>query len=273
MNVPYYVEVRHRIESVEDVKMRMLLKAIYLFGAKISEMTGKKYPKDKQAPPTILGPTGNDVRLYEFEIPNHKQYKNAGSSTDNFRGVKGVRTDKSSDEVERAITFAVFRLNFEEGRSKRNEQRERYVALPISNKYEPWTKGLYEYFIDAGDKYVFPLYRQDAQAYVKREKVFEGLTYPIEYSMYGHAVDYQKGLGMDGLRLVRMVELSTKHGFEPRDMDAYGIWKLRGKGVHEQVLGVGKKDSDPWKRYIWKLCRQRNIAYICKNCGYIEFSE
>jgi len=273
MNVPYYVEVRHRIEEVEDSRMQMLLKALYLFGAKISEMTGEKYQKDKQAPREILGPKGTYLDLYEFRLPNHKPIENAESLTiDNYRVVKGVRGDESFDEVEDAIKFAVFRLKFEEGRTQKNEEKERYVALPISSKHEPWTKGLCKYFIDKGNNYVFPFHRQKAQDYIRRKRVFERLTYPIEYTMYGNAVDYQKRLGMDGLRLVRIMELFTKYGFDLWDMDAYGIKRLRDKGVHGQVLDVGKKYSDPWERYIMKLFK-RNIAYKCKKCGHIEFSE
>lgn len=273
MSVPYYVEVRNCIEEVEDPGMQMLLKALYLFGAKISEMTGEKYPKDKQAPQEILGPKGTNLDLYEFVLPNHKSIENAEALTlDNYSVVKAARTAESFNEVEDTIKFAVFRLKFEEGRTEKNEERGRYVALPISSKYEPWTKGLCKYFIDKGNNYVFQFKRQNALGYVKSKKVFERLTYPIEYTLYGNTVDYQKPLVMDGLRLVRMVELLTKYRFDLWDMDAYGIKRLRNKGVHGQVLDVGKKYSHPWERYIMKLFK-RNIAYKCKKCGYVEFSE
>lgn len=272
MSVPYYVEVRHCIEDVEDLQMKMFLKALYLFGARISEMTGKRYETDRGAPSKILGPKGTHVELFEFRLPNQKSIENTELTIENISGIKSTLTDMSFDEVENAIKFAVFRLNIEEARTEKNEENVRYVALPISEKYEHWTKGLCEHYFAKGQNYAFPFYRQDAQEYIRRKKVFEDLTYPIEYTMYGNTVDYQKRLTMDGLRLVRMAELFTKYKFDQWDLDAYGIKRFRNKGVHEQVLDDGRKYSDPWKRYIMKLFK-RNVAHICKKCGNMEFSE
>ena len=54
------------------------------------------------------------------------------------------------------------------------------LALPLSSKYEPWAKEIFDYFKAKGDNHVFPFNRQSVWEYIRRkDDIFAGYTYEI----------------------------------------------------------------------------------------------
>jgi hypothetical protein len=215
MNLPDPMDVRSRIENVKDVETQMFLKALYLLGAMVSEMTGKVYPSEIHLH-DAYGPTGTDA--WEASVYVQKIL----------------------------ISAKFFRI-----KTAKKEGDERTVALPT--EYEPWTKGLYDYFKKAGNEVVFTFTRQQAYERVKNAKIFKKLQYPVEYGMVSH----QKAFGIDNLRYVRAKELELKYDFKTEDLEAYGICNLSIRRVHKQIAVslTSESDAQPWNRYLLKLCK------------------
>lgn len=151
MNLPDYMQVRRRIEKVDDNELQMFLKALYLLGAMVSEMTGKVYPSESHLH-DAYGPIGNDA--WDAEVYPQK------------------------------IPVAFFRVKT----AKLKGQTSRTVALPM--EYEEWSKGLYAYFKKAGNEVVFPFTRQQAYQKAKSSNPFKGLKYYVEYTTVPHPKDF-----------------------------------------------------------------------------------
>ncbi|GAJ01734.1 unnamed protein product, partial [marine sediment metagenome] len=140
---------------------------------------------------------------------------------------------------------------------------ERFAALPLNKKYEPWTRQVYDYFLDRGSRPCFPFTRQKVWQYSKQ--VFEGLTYPIErYTIIEgqgkikirRVVErHSRPFRTHALRHIRTSELLEHYGFDGFDMSIYGGWTLRS------MVGVGSSMERyahlRWQRYFPKLLKTR----------------
>jgi hypothetical protein len=256
MSLASYVEVRQRIENVQDNDTQMFLKALYLLGAaRPVEITAKRCSGENKE--IIYGPKGTDVWLEEIDPPNPSIYKIARMNLEkNWGGIRKLLDNL----LTQTLQVAVFKINLSRRKPKSNEEiPSRLVALPMLEKFEPWTKGLFEYFKKAGDDYVFQFNRAVPFNIIQKEGVFKGLKYPIKSYDYHRKSDevmtvksHLRNIKLEGLRLVRVDELREKNHFDDLDLAVFTGSKItisRVRGIFEDA--VVKED---WHRYIMKLC-------------------
>lgn len=233
--------VRERINQVDSKSMSVFLKLSYLLGSRVGELTGRMCPKDNQngktiRKPVVYGPRGTDV------------------SREDFNCQKAV----------------VFDIKIEKKKFNLTEEiPHRFVAIPLNSKYEPWTQEIYEYFNKKGEDFVFPFTRQYIWRYIKLNKVFDGLGYPVErYDVWedGEIVRSSprkiNDFGLHGMRHVRTKELSEVFQFNGLDLMAYIGWSARS-AVNETgdiippSVEVYMDIYTNWRRYFPKLLKKR----------------
>jgi hypothetical protein len=255
MSLASYVEVRQRIENVQDYDTQMFLKALYLLGAaRPVELTGRRCSGENKE--VIYGPKGTDVRLEEIDPPNPSIYKIARMNLEkNREGIEKLLDDL----LTQTLQVAVFKIKLSRRKPKKNQEvPSRLVALPMLEKFEPWTKGLFEYFKKAGDDYVFQFNRAVPFAKIDKEEVFKGLHYPIKSYDYHKKTkvmtvkSHLRNVKLEGLRLVRVDELRDKYHFDDLDLAVFTGSKItisRVRGIFEDIVV-----KENWHRYINKLC-------------------
>jgi hypothetical protein len=225
MSLPNVEDVRQRISQVNNETIRHTLMACYLFAGRISEVIGRASPKDTT---TARGPKGTDVRL--------EKYRNANLEAD----------------------VAIFTIQ-----TAKRQGRQRLIALPLNEDYEPWSKVLYDYFQKTGSSLVFPFTRQRVSKYIVENKIFSNLTYPIERYVLTNEQTlekvevkmHNKPFRLHALRHLRASELVEYYGFDAFLLAAYGGWTIKG-----MVGGAGAFDryvSLSWQSYFPKLLRER----------------
>lgn len=210
-------ETRQRITEVEPSEPRHGLMASYLWAGRASEVVGVASASDTTTP---YGPRGTDV--YQ---------------------------DAYKPQGEAPIPVAVFRI-----KTAKRGGLERYIALPMDSRYEPWAKELLEYCQSKGNKLVFPFTRQTLHAYASR--AFDGLTYDIEpQKVNGEAVGrHKRDAAVHFLRHIRASELSSFYGFQREDLAYYGGWSLTTVGVPKSMARYLSLD---WHGYFPKLLKER----------------
>lgn len=227
LTLPEVETVRHRIETSTKKEAKFCLMAAYLFCARVSEIIGSTNQYDIEHNQTVArGPTGGDVKIETFEL---------------------------GDVKTQAAIFTV--------RTAKRDGKIRKIALPLENRYEPWTEPLYNYYLEQGNNKVFPFTRQKAWDFA--QETFSGLSYPIEkYNLYGPENKkpkpiraHLKPFRTHALRHLRATELIETFGFTGFDLSVYGGWTLRS------MVGVGSAMSRyahlDWRRYFPKLLKKR----------------
>ncbi len=163
------------------------------------------------------------------------------------------------DLLSQTLQVAVFKIKLSRRNPKPNQEIPyRLVALPMLEKFEPWTKGLFEYFKKAGDDYVFPFNRAVPYAKIEKEGVFKGLQYPIKSYDYNTKTEvltvksHFRNIKLDGLRTVRVEELRKKYLFDDLDFAVF----TGSKSSISRVRGIFEDSvvNENWHRYINKLC-------------------
>jgi len=262
MSMPNVLEVRRRIESVQRGDICLCLKAVYLLGAaRIAEMTGKLCPKDSIEAgrrQIVYGPKGTDASLTEFQV-QELSLANA---------VQVLKGNIVLEEAFPKIPVALFRIKIAKQHLIESETpKSRLVALPLDEKYEPWTKELYEYFHRARDNYVFPFTRQEVWHYITyKEPIFKGLTYPVEKyeikkdgQVIARALPHNRPFKLHGLRHLRTKELFEVYQFDGLDFAAYIGWSIRKASSFDQnipqQLPRYATVYENWKRYFPKLLK------------------
>lgn len=170
------------------------------------------------------------------------------------RAIKGSDVNLMDYEGHEVALFKV--------RTAKRGGKERLVAIPLESEYEPWTKPLYDYFTQFGNRSVFPFTRQKVGRLSR--PFFKGLTYPIEsYRVFenGKVVkvvdDHVRPFALHALRHLRTTELIAFYGFNGFDLSLYGGWTLR------TTLGLGGGGSFDryahlqWRQYFPKLLKRR----------------
>lgn len=142
----------------------------------------------------------------------------------------------------------------------------RYAALPLEEKYEPWTMGLVEYFEKARSKKAFDFSTRLLR--LEGSKIFSGLTYPIsKYTPYGLKENGEKRepvkthlhtLATHGLRHYRASELMMYYRFDEVDLRIYCGWTLPGS--------MSKYVMKEWFRYFPKLLKPLDTVPITALC-------
>mgnify|MGYP001592831626 FL=1 len=219
--LPKVGEVRERIERAGPSDIRLALMATHVLAGRVSEIVSRSSPHDNTV---ARGPSGADVRLERYQAGDF------------------------NEEV------AVFNL-----RTAKRGGRERSVALPMSEEYEPWTKELYEYFKKRGDAHVFPFTRQHLGKEAKGPLV--GLRYQIlDYYLIKDKVKkkvepHSRDFALHALRHLRVAELFDHYGFEPIEVMYYAGWTFGGMfgggSIMERYAHLN------WRQYFPKLLRRR----------------
>lgn len=258
MSLPEVREVRTRIERVTHKPYRIYLKALYLCGAARSvEMNAKRCSGEKEN--LIYGPKGSDVWLSETDPPdlNNTQFLRVLLQVTSHK--KDI--DEVIDQFSQKVPIAIFKIRVAKQKLDEGEEPPyRLVALPLPEKYEPWTREIYEYFKDAGDNYVFPWNRQTIWHYISNvQPIFEGLTYRIKKyrdldgtKIYTHDRPFK----LHALRHVRTDELIRYFNFDGIDLAAYVGWSMNGnkKEAMPTMASNYAEIREAWHRYIKKLC-------------------
>jgi hypothetical protein len=267
-----FKEARSSIEQVKDLDMRMFLKAVYILGASPAEMEGKLTSGTSSYRKThgiIYGPKGTDVSetTISLDLPEF----NFDVVIDFLEQLKGkeFKADEFVENFSRKIPVALFAINMlKRGKDGTKAFREgkgfcsRIVALPMLDKFEPWTRELFDYFRNKQSDYVFPFCRTKVNDYISRkENVFKGKEYKIRrYILYSGVPDqsewvfeHQTKLVMYGLRYLRNDELIEKYDFNLINIETYTGAKFR----HQYRIPVQAEKSIAkldWHSYINKLC-------------------
>lgn len=222
MSLPSANEIRSCIEQVPEETYRICLKAHYLCCTRIIELVSIANPRDNYGKVTPRGPKGTDVRLDSFN--DHP--------------------------------LAIFKIKM-----AKRQGKERLVALPTEEEYEPWTQELYTFFQQAGSAPVFPFTKQKIWRYIKDNKVFKDLTYPIDhYTVWKNGelrkvADHTRFFGLHALRHLRATELVEFYGFDGFNLATYGGWTIKG------MVGISstfdRYVSLNWQSYFPKLLKRR----------------
>jgi len=223
MSLPSINVFRERVESVVKEDIRYCLMATYAYCGRISEVVAEAYTCDN----TIArGPRGTDVRLDTYPIGETKYD---------------------------AVVFTV--------RTAKRLGIERKVAVPIA--YESWAMPLYEYYKRFGEARVFPFAQQYVRYWVRKLKVLEGLTYPIEtYPIYkdkiliNRVLRHTRNFTLHAIRHLRASELVDYYGFNGPELAIYGGWTFRSIGfpsATDRYLSLG------WQSYFPRLLKRRIV--------------
>lgn len=208
-------ETRSRIAEVNNEPVRFSLMAVYLWAARVCEVVAVASGSDTTTP---YGPRGTDVSEVTFD---------------------------SNGTLQKA---AIFQL-----KTAKRKGKEKFIALPLDPKYEPWAQPLLDYFKAKGNEPVFPFTRQTVGSYAS--KAFAGLTYEIEpWNVNGIIRErHQRNAAVHFLRHLRASELSFVYGFRPEELCAYCGWRF------QNIPGMSRMMErymiQTWQSYFPKLLK------------------
>ena len=222
-DLPPFATIRQRIESTKEEETKFCFMAEYLFCARISEIIGRCSPSDVTT--EARGICGKDAKQTIFKFRN---------------------------EYFDIVVFTV--------RTAKRHGKIRKIALPLDNKFEPFTEQLFDYVTQFGNDHVFPFTRQ--KAWQRATEVFNGLEYPIEtYEIYVNGkkqppiFEHMKPFRTHALRHLRATELLEVYDFSGVELSLYGGWTLRS------MLGVASSLSRyshvHYRKYMPKLLTKR----------------
>jgi hypothetical protein len=264
-SLPEIRAVRKAIESVEHEPYKRFLQTVYLCGAaRAVEITGERCSGEKDL---VYGPKGTDCWLTETSPPNPTWLQVLEMLLAIQTGEKSVKDAMA--EAKKKIPIVVFKIKVAKQHLEVGEEPPfRLVALPFEEKYEPWSKPLYEYFQKAGEDYVFPFNRSKVWYYLTfKQPVFEGMHYRIKkynYMRTGEVTfkvfSHMRKLKIHGLRHIRVDEVTKIYDFDGMDLGAYVGWSLRSAQQGAPIpsmVSVYADIRENWQRYIRKLCKER----------------
>jgi hypothetical protein len=220
-----YETVRHRIESVKNIEIRMFLKAAYLLGAQGYELTGLLDSPTgtlHRKPNIVYGPKGSDVSKVTIIV-----------------------------SVDFKVEVALFRIRS----SGIKVVPVRIIALPIFDKYDPWNRELYAFFLSKGDDYVFQFNRQKVWSYItNQDPIFDGLTFLTRAYKYGDqlmCLSHPRLVKIHHLPILRSYELTDKYGFDLEERKLY-YGSVMLKNGFSSLTGASAENQG-WHKYIQKL--------------------
>jgi hypothetical protein len=247
------------------------MRAEFEFCARGIEVAGELTSTDKIRHTMPYGPTGKDYFITEIEppdIPSNQMLKIILTSLNNKEEALTL-----VDQLTQKIKVAVFKIKIaKQHLEEHNNQKEAYpfrlVALPLDKRFDPWSQELVDYFHDANDNYVFQFNRQDNWEYITRkDKVFEGLYYPIKkYHYYPNGditadpvpcFEHKRFFKCHAIRHVRTDQLITQFKFDGFDLGALVGWSMGSSNKVSQAPQQASNYAEirsAWRRYIHKLC-------------------
>ena len=202
------LEIRQRIEDVENLQHRMLFKYQYLTLGRISEVAGKYMP----------------------HIKDH-----------HFIEVDGEE-------------FCMFIT-----KTAKRKGRMRPCARPMSPKYEPWTKQVYEY-MQTYDDYPFKLHdsipTSKTYAMNHARDMFKGLYWPM--------IDYTKSSERPYTEDMVVPEATKwdNNGFKQRLVVFPDGYPERGWTRHPDIVTFGMKVEERWNPCTSHVIRKRGIMTL-----------
>lgn len=262
MSLPPVQEVRQRIEQVREETLRNMLKAAYLFCARIGEVVHYTYPSD-----TGTGTTGPKLTAKETSYtPNIEDSGTVGTLMMIALAEGRELALKQIAKIKEPV--ALFHVWTEKRKGLKRQGIRRDIALPLNSEFEPWSRELLEYFLKRQvlKEPIFPFYRQ--KAYTLSKQVFEGLTVKITH--YRKALPELDGKGkhlmkmipehvkpftVHSLRKIRENELRRNYRFDAFEISAYGGWTMQTMAGTSSALA--HYDVLPWEDYFPKLLRKR----------------
>jgi hypothetical protein len=265
IELPTVLDVRKRVEKVQREDIRIFLQSLYLLGAARSyELTGRNCPNDSTHKKVIYGPRGTDATETIYQ-PTEL------TATQAALIISGQIDPKQALQP---VKIALFRVSIAKRQLGEDEQtKSRLVALPLDERFEPWTQPIYKYFKTKGSDYVFPFTRQEAWRWItKKEPIFKGLTYPIQTYRVKKTGETEKTIiamhprkfKLHALRHLRVNELIENYEFDGLDYAAYVGWSLTtapnnlSSSPTPPMLRVyGTDIYEKWRRYAKKLLKER----------------
>jgi len=266
MSLPSIIDVRNRIEAIEDLGIKRCYQTIYLLGLRVGEACGYKYDSETKAQPTGMHLS---VRRETFK-PNLLNFDEVNDLRAVFTMNNGhVPTEEEIGQIMESV--AIFHIVTEKRKGS-----ERNVALPLNPNYEGWTQQITDYILQRQNKTepVFPYYRQELWPIARR--IFGGLTYPIvaykraRKDVQGNVVKnengkveyevvsaHQKNFADHALRHLRATELKSYYRIKGEMLDAFMGWaKPRGG---ESSAMQDRYVLEPWREagYFPRLLRHR----------------
>jgi integrase len=220
--VPNVNEFREAVDGILGLRDSLLVKTMYLTAARVSEVITKALP---------------------WEL-KHNQSKGYGQY------MRWTLQDYQEGKIKEKVlllTMAVakrsMRAKGHKGKVLSEKQRKKMVykivALPTSQKYEPWTIDLLKYLRKRG-ALTFDITRQWVNKLVKQN------LRELDPTVHSHS-----------LRHWRITHLVSHNGFDPYDITAFSGWTFKttfgGMG-----MGSGQLDTYlhlAWRKYFPKLLR------------------
>jgi hypothetical protein len=163
---------------------------------------------------------------------------------------KIFKPDETVEEVE-AVMFIV--------KTAKRKGLLRPVALPLDEKYEPWTRLLYEYMRDNDQEYPFSL-SDDPEtskkyAMTEAKKMFRGLWYPYADYTKGVVVPYKQDMVLD-------------KRYDKKGYDEYLVELPDGSRAwtnNRETVTVNVKIEPRWKPCRSHVCRKRRNLTLAMN--------
>lgn len=230
------LELRRRIENIQEKAYRNALKFAWLGLCRVSEVVGEAHNSDKGTTPR--GPTCDSVEktLFKRKVP--------------------------------AVLFTV--------KTSKRGGLPRTAAYPLDDNMEPWALELYDYFKEfSPDQYVFPFTRQklwrvarqafDGLTYpieeytriIEEHELKEGMQI-VKEREDGFIVKHEshsRMMGTHAIRHARAVDLMQYYGFSVQELSVIGGWTLRSMtGASGAISRYAHLD---WQSYFEKLLIER----------------
>jgi hypothetical protein len=296
MSLPNVSDVRSRIEAIEAKDIKRLFQTVYLFGLRIGEACGYRYPSETKSQNTgmLLWATQEtwQPRIEDDEemiLLKRLMIRNYGKEL----------TDMEVLQLnEQAFVLSII--------TEKREGFNRKAAIPLSPEYEPWAKEVTEYIQERQTKGplpylqrltqagglngkpisiievlkteeadriietyepVFPFRRQEVLPMAIR--LFQGFTYPItQYKkrvghneegkgVYETVPEHQKQFGDHALRHLRSTELKSFYRVHGEALDKFMGWSKPRGG--ESSAMQDRYVLEPWREagYFPRLLRRR----------------
>lgn len=219
MTIPRMADFRDAVDRIVDVRDRTLIQVLYLSAARVSEVVTR-------------------VGKYDLE---HLASWNYGSYM--TCQLQDFRLGKTSDKTEKVLLLkmAVAKRKVKQKQTDDEGTRRvmfKYIALPTTLDYEPWTICLLKYMQLHGNLN-FDLGRRT-----------------VGFIVHKHLHDLDKHIHTHSLRHYRISHLVEYYAFDPYDISSYAGWTVRTTLGSMGLGGSGQLDTHlhlAWRRYFPKL--------------------
>ncbi|RLI19929.1 hypothetical protein DRO54_07395 [Candidatus Bathyarchaeota archaeon] len=233
--VPEIPEFRIFVDKIPRKRDRLLVQALYLTAARVSELCRRVSPSELVH--DLSKPYG---LLHGWKIG---EYLGEKALLLRYAVAKRVKKEKRKDLLRFFSEFQAGKLNLELANELKTALTWKYIALPCNPFYEPWTVELLKY-IKQFRSLTFNLTRQRIWQIVK------SCLKPLDPEIHTHS-----------LRHYRVTHLASFYNFDGWDLCIYAGWTFK---TTMGRLGMPSGQLDiyahlPWKRYFPKLLKPLGI--------------